>query len=301
MPDTYVEVPRLQTHADKIDSQLSVVLARKPHMYDKTKKRYKELAITLLASVEKIAAILEEDSLASVDNVASEFDSATFDVSDLASALQHTSDKINSYTSFVSNDLSSVSTNANKETLRRYGKVLEQAANYNFSCVEANECAFILNRWFTSRFSNPSKDSTFKYNMAYIPGWITDIIILYGKYHSNQDTQSFMNMMVDWCDKLATQSIRWAVPYEVYNLGKQVEPTDYTMDAVLVGDILMDEMLYQLTDTSSPDIVANLECYPVASKVKAGNPSLLPVIRTRLVKRDALMKEYNLTTTERRR
>lgn len=137
--------------------------------------------------------------------------------------------------------------------------------------------------------------------MAYIPGWITDIIILYGKYHSNQDTQSFMNMMVDWCDKLATQSIRWAVPYEVYNLGKQVEPTDYTMDAVLVGDILMDEMLYQLTDTSSPDIVANLECYPVASKVKAGNPSLLPIIRTRLVKRDALMKEYNLTTTERRR
>lgn len=296
---TYVEVPRLQTHADKIDTQLSVVLSQKPQMYAKTKERYKELAISLLSSVEKIAAILEVDSLASVDNKTSEFGSSEFDLSDLSTALEHTNERINSYTSFVSTDI--VSDSINKQTLRKYGQVLEQASNYDFSCVEARECAHILNKWFKARFSNTPKSSSFKYNIAYIPEWITDIIVLYGKYHSNNDTSSFMNMMNDWCDNLSREPVKWAVPYEVYNLNKVVEPTNYTVNAVVIGDILMDEVLYQLTESSCPDIVANLECYPVAARVKANNPSLLPIIRTRLAKRDLLMKEYNLTTAERRR
>lgn len=296
---TYVEVPRLQTHADKIDTQLSVVLSQKPQMYAKTKERYKELAISLLSSVEKIAAILEVDSLASVDNKTSEFGSSEFDLSDLSTALEHTNERINSYTSFVSTDI--VSDSINKQTLRKYGQVLEQASNYDFSCVEARECAYILNKWFKARFSNTPKSNSFKYNIAYIPEWITDIIVLYGKYHSNHDTSSFINMMNDWCDNLSRESVKWAVPYEVYNLNKVVEPTNYTVNAVVIGDILMDEVLYQLTESSCPDIVANLECYPVASRVKSNNPSLLPIIRTRLAKRDLLMKEYNLTTAERRR
>lgn len=297
----YIEVPRIQTHADKIDSQLSTVLSQKPQMYAKTKERYKHLAISLLSSVEKIAAILEEDSLASLDNKTSEFGSNKFDVSDLSTAIKHASERIDSCTSFVSADFSGLSNNVNKETLRRYGQILEQASNYNFRYEEANECAYILNRWFKARFSNPSKHSTFRYNLAYIPEWITDIIILYGKYHSNQDTSSFMDMMTGWCDNLSNESVKWAVPYEVHQLNKSVEPKNYTMDAVLIGDILMDEMLYLLTETSSPDIIANLECYPVASKVKANNPSLLPIIRTRLAKRETLMKEYSLTISERRR
>lgn len=298
---TYIEVPRIQAHADKIDSQLSTVLSQKPQMYAKTKERYKDLAISLLSSVEKIASILEEDSLASVDNKTSEFSTNRFDVSDLSNALKHASERIDSCANFVSTDFSIVSNNANKETLRRYGQVLEQASNYNFRYEEANECAYILNRWFKARFSNPSKNSTFRYNLAYIPEWITDIIILYGKYHSNQDTSSFMNMMTSWCDNLSVESVKWAVPYEVHQLSKSRELRNYTMNAVLIGDILMDEMYYLLTETSSPDIVANLECYPVASKVKANNPTLLPIIRTRLAKRETLMKEYSLTISERRR
>lgn len=298
---TYIEVPRIQAHADKIDSQLSTVLSQKPQMYAKTKERYKELAISLLSSVEKIAAILEEDSLASVDNKTSEFSTNRFDVSDLSSALKHASERMDSCANFISTDFSSSSTNINKETLKRYGHILEQASNYNFRYEEANECAYILNRWFKARFSNPSKNSTFRYNIAYIPEWITDIIILYGKYHSKQDSATFMDMMTTWCDSLSTESVKWAVPYEVHQLSKSVEPRDYTMNAVLIGDILMDEALHLLTDTHSPDIIANLECYPVASKVKANNPALFPIIRSRLAKRDALIKEYNLTISERRR
>lgn len=296
----YIEVPRILAHADKIDSQLSIVLSQKPQMYNKTKEKYKELAISLLSSVEKIASILEEDSLASVDNEVAEFSGNDVDISDIATALKQTNDKIASYASFVSPNVSSLSTNANKETLRRYGQILEQASNYNFIYAEANECAYILNRWFKARFSNPVKDNSFKYNLSYIPQWITDIIIMYGKYHSNNDTSTFIDIMTSWCDSLSNQSVRWAVPYEVYQLNKSIEPRNYTMDAVLIGDVLMEEVLYLLTESSAPDIVANLECYPVASKVKANNPSLLPIIRTRIVNRDSLSKKYNLTSSERR-
>lgn len=296
----YIEVPRIQAQADKIDNQLSIVLSQRPNMYAKTKERYKELAISLLSSVEKIAAILEEDSLACIDNKSIEFGQSEIDISDLSDAIKHASSRIDSCTKFISGNSSEVAININKETLRRYGQVLEQASNYNFSYQEATECAYILNKWFKARFSNYNKSNSFKYNIAYIPQWITDIIIMYGKYQSNNDSSSFIEMMLAWCDSLSNDDVKWAVPYEIYQLNKTLEPNNYTMNAVLIGDILMDEMLYLLTESSAPDLVANLDCYPVANKVKASNPALLPIIRTRLAKRDSLAKEYNLNISERR-
>ena len=293
----HVEVPRLLANADKIGSQLNLVLSEKPQIYSKTRERYKELAISLLSSVEKIASILEADSLAGIDNKTSEFGTCNADVSDLSEAVIDAKNKIDSYTSFVSSSDTPL-TNVNRETLKRYGQVLEQASNHNFRCVEASECAYILNKWFKSRFSNNKGE--FKYNIAYLPEWITNIIILYGKYHSNDDSIGFVNMMTTWCDDLVKKPSKWAVPYEVHQLSKCSDPSSYTIDAVVIGDILMDEILYQLTDSNSPDIVSNLECYPVASRVKLRNPSLLPIIRTRLAKQDSLLSKYNLTISERR-
>ena len=56
---THVEVSRIQTHADKINSQLEIVLSEKPQIYSKTKEKYKDLAVSLLSSVEKISNILD--------------------------------------------------------------------------------------------------------------------------------------------------------------------------------------------------------------------------------------------------
>lgn len=298
---TYIEVSRIQAHADKINSQLEQVLSNQPQMYSKTKDKYKNLAISLLSSVEKIADILEADSLASVDNKSSEFESSSLDMSELSDAIHTASNKIDSYTSFVSSEvpIKPISTNINKETLHRYGQILEQASTYDFGYEEVNECAYILNKWFKSRFSS-TEDDLFKYNIAYLPTWITNIIILYGRYLKNKDTDSFITMMMDWCANLAIKPNKWAVPYEVHQLSKSAHPGTYTMEAVIIGDVLMDEVLYQLTEYNSPGIVANLESYAVASEVKSKNPALLPIIRTRLAKRDELIQEYNLTKSERR-
>lgn len=294
----YIEVSRIQTHADKIDKQLSSILSEHPQIYAKTRDKYKKLAISLLSSVEKIASILEENSLATLDNDRVEFSTADFDISDVYCAMKHTSDRIDLCNNFLAASSEDISDNVNKMTLKKYGRVLEQASVHDFGYYEVNTCALILNKWFKSRFS--VNDPAFKYNIAYIPEWITNIIIMYGKYQSINDTDSFISMMYSWCDGLSASPTRWAVPYEVHDLSKSVDPHSYTINAVLIGDILMDEVLYQLTESNAPDIVANLECYPVASTVKLKNPSLLPTIRTRLAKRDSLAKQCNLTTTERR-
>lgn len=296
---TQIEVPRILANAVRINGQLDIALDEKRKIYAKTRRNYEELAISLLSSVDKIATLLENDSLNSLDDTPQEFHTNSVDVGNLRDAIDKTSEKINSYTSFVSPIVSNVA-NINRDTLKRYGSVLNKASTASFSCIECSECAYILNKWFKTRFSNKGKSSSFKYNISYLPEWITNIIILYGKYHSKGDSDSFMNMMTSWCDSLNDEDCKWAVPYEVHQLTKSFSPDDYTMDAVLIGDILMDEALYELTESNSPGIVANLDCYPVASRVKIRNASLLPIMRSRLAKRDSLLSQYHLTSSERR-
>lgn len=296
---TQIEVPRILANATRISDQLDTALGEKRKMYAKTRRNYEELAISLLSSVDKIATLLENNSLCSLDDTPQEFHTSSVDVNNLRDAIDKTSKKINSYTSFVSPPVSN-DANINRDTLKRYGSVLNKASTTSFSCIECSECAYILNRWFKARFSNKRKSSSFKYNISYLPEWITNIIILYGKYHSNGDSDAFMNMMTSWCDSLDHEDCKWAVPYEVHQLTKSFCPEDYTMDAVLIGDILMDEALYELTESNSPGIVTNLDCYPVASRVKMRNAGLLPIMRSRLAKRDSLLNQYHLTSSERR-
>ena len=291
-----MEIARVQLHADKINRQLDCVLSDNPHLYAKTQHKYKDLAISLLDSVNKITSILEVDSLSQLDDKSAEFDGIDFATDDLAAALDRAHDNIDALTSFVSPD--SVN-NINKLTLQRYGSLLEVASSHDFGYVEANDCAYLLNMWFRERFTN-NASSNFKYNVAYLPNWITSIILTYGKYLHNHDISSFSLSMNKWCHSLASSKSVWAVPYEVHAMSKSSTPHDYTVEAVLIGDLLMDDVLYLLTEEHEPDIAANLSCYPVASIVKANNPALLPTIKTRLANRSKLCKAHNLTISERR-
>lgn len=284
---SHVEVPRLVAAAGRINDKLDSVLSENHSIYAKTKKQYKELAIQLLSSVEKIATILQCDSLDDSDD--GEFESSSIDISDISEALDQASEKVDKVSSFVSPSDSS----ANKNTIHEYGRVLQKAADTDLACVDANTCANVLNTWFKARFSN--KDNSFKYNISYIPSWITDIILLYGKYHSDGRTSEFVDMMYTWCSDIQDHGSRYAVPYQVYQIGKSDDPNDYTMDAVLIGDILMDKSLYDLTEYSSPNLVAHLSYYPVADVAKVRNPEISDEIFVRLMNRDSLLIKYNIS------
>lgn len=293
----YLEIYPMENCANKIQKQLDEVISARPHMYSKTKRRYQELAISLLQSVEKITDILEADSLASVDS--DEFDNATqLDVKDISDAVQQASNKVNKFQKFVSNP--SATNSINRDTLARYAEVIEKAHNHSFLIEEANQCMSVIYKWFTNRFTPKVKNPEFRYNIAQIPEWITNIIILYGKYLKQDDVCSFIHMFDEWSNTITRDTSNiWAVPYEVHKLSKTVDPESYTLESVIIGDIMMDEMFYLLTKEHSPGLVCNLDCYPVASVVKLNNPNLLPKIRTRLAKRNQLIEECNLTISER--
>ena len=283
----HVEVPRLVAAAGRINDKLDVVLSEDHSIYTKTKKQYKELAVQLLASVEKIATILKCDSLDDLDD--DEFESSSIDISDISEALDQASEKVDEVSSLVSPSDSSV----NRNTIHEYGKVLKRAADTDFACTDVNTCANVLNTWFKARFSN--EDNSFRYNISYVPSWITSIILLYGKYHSNGHTSEFVDMMNTWCSDIQDHGSRYAVPYQVYQIGKSDNPGDYTMDAVLIGDILMDKALYDLTAYSSPNLAAHLSFYPVADAAKKHNSEIADEIFVRLMRRDSLLTKYNIS------
>lgn len=299
----YLEIYPIENSADKIAKQLDLVLDAKPTMYAKTKDRYRKLAQSLLQSVEKISSILEEESLVSdSDYISEEFDELS-DGSNgnqdsvLYAAVASAKNQVTSYTQF--NASASKGTQhveravmSNKEVFSKIAEVLSEASTHHFKCIQATECAALIYKWFECRFvSNNNKD--FKYSLKQVPVWITYLIILYGKYQSIGRLPEFYDMINNWCIQIREQHTTWAVPYEVHELMSSVNPDDFTLNAAIIGDVLIDECYYKLTSTCMSGSSIYLYETP-AFIIKQKNPSLSRKIALRFAKQQELADECNL-------
>lgn len=291
----YLEIYPLENCANKLANQLDEILAAKPNMYSKTKQRYKELAISLLQSVEKISTILEEDSLANMDH--SEFNAhhslnSLNCISDMQEALSAVKARVEATQQFIGTDVP----NVNKLTIIKYGQVLAEGANHPFKYVEARQCARLIYRWFQARFG--SRFSSFKYNIANVPSWITSIILCFGKYHSINQLNTLHELFDEWIQAVEGGQNNWALPYCVYTIEKHHDTRDLTINAALICDILMDEVYYKLTDYYSPEIVCPMSSFPVADAIRQHDPSKLPELRARLHDSDQFREKYQLTSIQ---
>ena len=296
---TYNEIYPIEGWAEKISRNLTKIADEKPNMYAKTKVRYQKLAESLLDSVEKIAIILESDSLVPKSN--NEF----YELSDktessISDKLNYINNRVHEAENFSANRFSPTypkdgSVNSLKETLHYFDSILQSSSTINFGYSEVNECARLLYRWFHSRFCPDIENKQFKFQHRYLPTWICNFIILYGKYNScNMNTQ-FKQMIESWCDGVDQGTAgNYAVPYEIYQLEKVNDPADYTIDAVVMNDILTNECLYQLSDTPSQCIL-HYDHNILISVVRDRNPSLHSKIVTRIAKRRELIKVIGLT------
>ena len=292
----YLEIYPMENCADKISKQLDQVLEVKPNMYAKTKDRYKKLAYSLLQSVEKISNILEDGCLVGDSHNSDEFDELSSSEdrcpAELSQAVDSVKDQIDSYSQFTSNS----SRLSNKKILSTFAQVLEDASNYPFEYLEVRECAKFVYKWFKTRFIPDVKNLNFRYNIKHLPDWITYMIILYGYYQHLGKTEVLMKMLDRWCSDVQQDDTNtYAIPYEAYNLMRSVKPESFTMNAVVIGDLLMEGKYHLLTDTHFTCSNVCLQYAPVVSVVKSKNPSLLPVIRTRIAKQDQLIQDCNLT------
>lgn len=304
----YIEIQSLEKHAEKIEKQLNIILATKPGIYAKTKDKYKKLALSLLQSAKKISSILEEESLVPFPEIEDEFEelsnaSHQYVDDSLQEAISEVHQSIDNCSEFTesgnipSSPRPSSLVLSNKDIVSRFASVVSEGSSSSFNnYVDAVNCAVLINKWMQHRFFPKIKNTQFRYKLNQLPNWITYIIIAYGKYMQMDRREDFMDIVDRWVIEIENNpSNTYALPYEVFEFMKSTNSDDFTMEAVLLGDLLMEECYHKLTEPYMSGSSIYLDCFPVADVVKSRNISLLPIIRSRLANQDELLQKYNFS------
>lgn len=280
----YLSIYSLENSAKKISDNLDLMLEQRPRMYEKTKVRYNNLAISLISSVEKIAKIAQLDMLStqSTDEF-SELTTIGFDAG-IDLALKHAQQEVEAAKSFSSN-----STEKKFVDLHAIDEIFYEVSQLEFGWSEVNQCARLLYTWYHSRFiEHPAQTC----NYAYLGGWVTKFILQFGNHCAKHSASGFETSLYEWCKRLDISSVIYAQPFFIYNILNSTEPAEFTLEAVLVNDLLYSKGLYKLSELYS--MFDSQEVYRI---VKEKNPALTPKINLRFAKQEDLIESVGFTKT----
>lgn len=284
----YLEIYPSEVAAKKISKHLDKMLSVKPRVYRKTLLRYKVLAQLLLECVIKIVRMLQSEVLLSSSNAEFQELSTEFDTEQI----EELKDSVTNLGNLIEKKPSSENRKIAGETLSTYKAVFNEAADHDFGYAEANECAKLLDYWIRRRFSgfNPN----FKYQIKQLPIWATYIIVAYGKYHSVGGTIKFTNDFKTWCDELDNDASNcWALPYSIFSMTKDFNPNNFTLDSMVIYDILINGCLYKLMDIKIP-----MDSFYIAQAIKTYRPENSHDVITRFTKQRVLAETLNLHPTD---
>ena len=283
----YLEIYPSEVAAKKISKHLDKMLADKPRVYRKTLLRYKNLAQLLLESVAKIVSMLQSEMLLSSGD--SEFQELMSDFD--TEQIDELRDSVDDLGNLVERRPSPESKKLAGDTIKTYKSVFREASQMDFGYVEVNECAQLLDHWITQRFSGDNPN--FKYQIKQLPIWATFIVIAYGKYHASGHSALFVQEFNSWCDKLDDDASNcWALPYNVFNMTKTIDPNNFTVDAMVLYDLLIADCFYQLVDIKIP-----MDSSYISRLVKEYHPEDARTVRTRFTKQAELILSLGLRST----
>lgn len=285
-PD-YLEIYPSEVAVKKISKHLDKMAEIKPRVYRKTLLRYKQLAYLLLECVTKIVRMLQSEMLLSSGDAEFQELVSDFDIEQI----DELRDSVDSLGNLIDKKESAETKKLASETLSTYRTVFSQASKTDFGYIEVNECAELLNYWMVRRFSG--FNSNFKYQIKQLPVWATFIIIAYGKYLSTGNRAKFISEFKVWCDSLDTDTNNcWALPYNIFNMTKVIDPSNFTVEAMVIYDILISGCLYQLNDIKIP-----MDSSYIAKLVKEYQPDKSREVRIRFSKRNELIADLCLHPT----
>ena len=285
----YLEIYPSEVAARKISSHLDKMTELKPRVYRKTLLRYKKLAYLLLECVTKIVRMLQSEMLLSSED--NEFQEliTDFDVEQI----DELRDSVDNLGNLVEKKSTPENRKLSADTLVQYMRIFQQAANYDFGYVEVNECAKLLDLWMTQRFSGFNHN--FKFQIKQLPIWATFIVIAYGKYQSIGESTKFVKEFTTWCNSLDDDiSNCWALPYNVFNMTKVIDPNNFTVNAMVIYDILINGCLYQLIDGKNK---IPMDSSYIAKLVKEYKPENARDVRTRFTRQGELIESICLHPT----
>jgi hypothetical protein len=284
----YLEIYPSEVAARKISKHLDKMAEIRPRVYRKTLLRYRKLAYILIECITKIVRMLQSEMLLSSEDAEFQELVSDFDIEQI----DELRDSVDALGNLIEKQPSQDIKKLTADTVKLYKSIFEQAAHTNFGYVEVNECAKLLNHWIIRRFSgyNPN----FRYQIKQIPIWATFIVIAYGKYHSLGQTRQFSEEFIEWCDDLDSDNNNcWALPYSVFNMMKVLNSDNFTADAIVIYDILIEKCLYQLLD-GAKNVKAPMDSSYIVSLAKEHRPELSHMIKTRFTKQAELIESLSL-------
>lgn len=261
----------------KLHAYVKDLADNKPKMYQKSRTRLKELAEVSKDIVVLLSDILQDEALAE-DTV--EFGS---DAS-ITSVLDYMQNQINQIRNFtggntsksVKQEKSSTGSGSKKQTMRDYRTVMEKISEVDFKYDCVSRCAKLLWDWFNARFIITVHNTGFKYNMKRFPIWIRNIVVMYGRAIRDNNYLEFDTKFHIWIANLVDNpnvENNYAIPYDVYEFEKSMQPGDMSLEAVVLWDILVDGGLSELCTKIKDDLyLSDDSVYNLCSEK---NPSVL--------------------------
>lgn len=272
------------TNIKKLLAYVEDLADKKPRMYEKSKDRLKEIATTCNQVIVVISDILEDEVLQD-DSI--EFGQRS-DIDAMLNDMQYQIDRIKKFTQGVNTEVATseslnnkpkeivnISANVRKKALKNYSLHLSEISDLRTSYPFADRCGKLLWTWFDVRFLKTVYGTAFRYNMRRFSEWIQAIVILYGKSIQRNEVAVFENEFQNWLHTLITTDAKdkYAVPFEVYRFCKSPDPSDITLDAVVLWDILLDNGLRELCTDDKDDLYLNE--YGVYDMCNELNPAVL--------------------------
>lgn len=283
----YLEIYPSEVAARKIDRHLDKMLKDKPRVYRKTLVRYEQLAQLLLKCVNKIVRMLQSEMLLSSEDTEFQELASTFDTEQI----EELRDSVDALGNLVEKKPSPESKKLAGDTLKVYKNTFRQMAQQDFRYVEVNECAQLMDYWMYHRFSGDNPN--FKFQIKQLPTWATYIVIAYGKAHSLGKSAQFVYDFKSWCNSLDDDASNcWALPSNVFDMIRTVDPNNFTVDAMVIYDVLMNEGLYPLVDQKIP-----MDSSYIAKLIKEYHPDQAKLVRTRITRQHELIESLCLRPT----
>ena len=263
--DYYNRLHSLSDTAEKVLRLVDDVVENRPQVqYAKTKQRYQDVVTNLMQAVNKMLPLVEEGFLIP-DETSDEFNELSRNLIDkINDAVQNTQPA----------DLKAVIqpvNNGKDNIFVLFDSVFAEADEMEFGYEEVDMCANSLHRWFHARFI----DHPGVYKTTELSNWVRNFILAFGKASHNNTLYQLQSHIETWCQKLETETVKYAVPYEIYKMGKQKDIDEYTIEAVLISDILFSACLYRLTKQELPHSQIVLDALAVPDFVRNKNKSLL--------------------------
>lgn len=263
---------------------------KKPLLYRKSKDRLRDVATNCLQVVKVISSILQDETLTT-----DEYEFSGSRRSDIRTMIDSMDKEIQKMKNFVGYGLNSeedpIGVETRKSILKLYESVFASVVEKNLVSQHAMNCAKIIQEWYTVRFVDSSnKYPNFRYNIRRLKDWTLGIVILYGRYHESGQ-ESISSVFDSWFNTLSSPSgDRYAVPYQVYTITKDLESQPITLSSLVIWDILCHEGYSTLCNNGGDLVPRDDELYELCVK---NSPEILDRYRNYLFD-NSVLTECNL-------